>query len=56
MNEDEGPVRVCVEVVEGGFQIPVVVTIDSTDGTASCTFIFVHMYNGTCTSDTLGRE
>ena len=56
VNEDEGPVSVCVEVVDGGFQIPVVVTIDSSDGTATCMFIILHIYNGTSTPDALGRE
>ena len=35
--EDEGPQTVCVLVIEGGSQIPVSVTVNSRDGTATST-------------------
>ena len=35
VNENEGPQEVCVVVRNGGFQVPVRLTINSRDGTAS---------------------
>ena len=46
MDEDGGSVTVCAVVLDGGFQIPVMVRVSSMDGSATSIGIYTYIVYG----------